>query len=760
MTRWLRFHALLILISFGCDKPQDAQEILAEPTTRASEGTAGTAGTVGTAGTEAPETAEESAANDAPEEGSAAPSSDDLLARHPSLITSPDDVSRCFDRNLETACELGDGRMLTIHLPIEAVVDSVALIGDDTVTLPEDERQLPIVIRGPRVLNEIRVRGSSGDASVPFTPEVRDGASVFQQGQPRALSPLVRLLRSVPSTLRVSTTTPSGERGPQMLLREDTAWNSAAEDEHPAIEFAVPDDAEVVRVRLSCGWDRTGRFHQNPRIRKVHLTRNGEDLGEHSCDHPNEINAAITMYPRTRGGNFRIEVTDRVAGRRSDWTNIVVTNLTVDGRHPRASHHQPTLFVGERKIREGTQWAREDSAPAAVAPAAVAPAAVAPAAPTPSAPRPQAGPALLRAPHALVSHPSSARLFTTRYDGDADRSAIVTRRFDRAGAPSAEAVLRETTGRIKHLSALALDERSVIAWCARTKNARTIYALLWLDENGHRVGRPVTLGTGADPNDERCEVHLYQEDSRVVAVRKGIGIHEICREPVADDDPDAMACEDGFFEHTFEPNATAPTRTDDDVHWYGELGPVLSFPSGTLRPQIAGTNLSVGVEGVIEAELIVMPTAFLHAPSMNIVFSGGLLGAHNGEWFQAGSDDDERTLTRFQHRFACDAGTPSAALTFDVEPELAPLVDEADIEDEDGADNDDDELEDEPEPLRTRTFTFSPREAYANWESLLPDGPYAASAWTGGAFLTVDADGRVFRHACRGGTFTREQVDR
>ncbi|MDX2086539.1 MAG: hypothetical protein SFX73_01760 [Kofleriaceae bacterium] len=166
--------------------------------------------------------------------------------------------------------------------------------------------------------------------------------------------PAVDLLREPTTTIAVSSTVDNAKIVPAHLIdgKLQTAWNSRTGDLVGAwIAVRVPKAARVTSIKMSAGFTHVDKhgdlFTMNPRIRKVRVTRDGTVLGEHVLDI--ERRTLQELPVDAGGGTFKIEVIEIVAGTRTAWKEISVSELEVwgtPGSGGNRARGKPTVRVG------------------------------------------------------------------------------------------------------------------------------------------------------------------------------------------------------------------------------------------------------------------------------------------------------------------------------------------------------------------------------------------------------------------------------
>ncbi len=166
----------------------------------------------------------------------------------------------------------------------------------------------------------------------------------------------VELLHATKSKVAVSSVVANNTIFPTDLVdgKLDTAWNSRTGDLTTGwIEFRVPREAHVSKIRLTAGFatfhGKDDYFTMNYRIRAVHVKRLGVDgdLGVHPLDPDNRGLQDIAIDGP--GGDFKIEITDVVAGTKKNWRELCVSELQVWGTPPPGvtpRHEAPEVAIG------------------------------------------------------------------------------------------------------------------------------------------------------------------------------------------------------------------------------------------------------------------------------------------------------------------------------------------------------------------------------------------------------------------------------
>ncbi|MBS2012878.1 MAG: hypothetical protein JST00_08330 [Deltaproteobacteria bacterium] len=187
---------------------------------------------------------------------------------------------------------------------------------------------------------------SKADAATPAASAVPSSAPsrAVPDGGAAKVDP--NLLDVVPARVAVSSAVQNPHDFPEHLLdgRSETAWNSRTGDLVGGwISFRVPDDARVVRIEMTAGFDRVkgdvDLFTANHRITKVSVTRSGTTIGEFSLDPSKRGLQSIPV--NGPGGEYVITVTEVLPGTRRDWKELAVSELRVVGA-PGKERRSPT----------------------------------------------------------------------------------------------------------------------------------------------------------------------------------------------------------------------------------------------------------------------------------------------------------------------------------------------------------------------------------------------------------------------------------
>lgn len=171
------------------------------------------------------------------------------------------------------------------------------------------------------------------DAAPPATVAATPSTDA---GPPREAPSLVDLLRATEAAVAVSSVVDNANDRPDRLVDGDlaTAWSSrTGEMERTWIEVRVPEDARVHHFELTAGYtrqtERRDLFTANVRIRRLRISRDGQALGEYDLD---PAQRGLQIVPASgAGGRWRIELIGLVAGTRSAWREVTVSELRVMG---------------------------------------------------------------------------------------------------------------------------------------------------------------------------------------------------------------------------------------------------------------------------------------------------------------------------------------------------------------------------------------------------------------------------------------------
>lgn len=160
----------------------------------------------------------------------------------------------------------------------------------------------------------------------------------------------VDLVGKIPLGIRVSSTTPSGRRGPCLMGdgNLESAWNSAAGDDHAWIRLGLPTTSIIRAFEMTPGYATPELFRANRRIKSVSVFHNGEFLRRFELD---VESPALQRFefdtPLEDGGSIEIRVDAFEAGSRTSWTEICVSELRLWGVAQTMSVADPICTVGE-----------------------------------------------------------------------------------------------------------------------------------------------------------------------------------------------------------------------------------------------------------------------------------------------------------------------------------------------------------------------------------------------------------------------------
>jgi hypothetical protein len=183
------------------------------------------------------------------------------------------------------------------------------------------------------------------DDSTPVEPEPAE--------QPQAEATPVDLLRSVRTDLAVSSVYRDQAIQTARLVDGDleTAWNSRTGELAGAwIEARIPASATVTSIALTAGFtkvnDGTDLFTGNHRVSRIRVLRDGTEVGSFALNVESRELQSFDL--RGPGGVYRIEVAEVVAGSRSSWREICISELRIFGTDPgaREGARLPQFGVG------------------------------------------------------------------------------------------------------------------------------------------------------------------------------------------------------------------------------------------------------------------------------------------------------------------------------------------------------------------------------------------------------------------------------
>jgi hypothetical protein len=174
-----------------------------------------------------------------------------------------------------------------------------------------------------------------------------------------AAQPSVNLIKAAPTVVAVSSTVANRAILPSHLIDGDlgTAWNSRTGDLVGAwIGARVPVGAHVTAIRITVGFTKVDKtlgdlFTQNPRIRKVRVTRDGALVTEVTFDP--EKRALQDIPIDGPGGEYKIVVVEIVPGTKKAWREISVSELEIWGTVASASASTSTS-AGAPVVRVGS----------------------------------------------------------------------------------------------------------------------------------------------------------------------------------------------------------------------------------------------------------------------------------------------------------------------------------------------------------------------------------------------------------------------
>ena len=189
----------------------------------------------------------------------------------------------------------------------------------------------------------------SGDAGA--------AAAVTDAAPGDAAAAQVELLRSVPTTVRVSSTVRNKAILPAHLVDRDlsTAWNSATGELAGAwIDVDVAPGAAIQRIRLTAGHTGKGPrgedyFTMNPRIRLVELIADGSSIGTFPLDIEHRGLQSLAVAAQHR---LRIAVVAVEPGSKKAWREVNVSELEVWGTPPAGWTAPPRPLVPSVEVGE------------------------------------------------------------------------------------------------------------------------------------------------------------------------------------------------------------------------------------------------------------------------------------------------------------------------------------------------------------------------------------------------------------------------
>jgi len=184
---------------------------------------------------------------------------------------------------------------------------------------------------------------------------VKDGKDASGDAQP-ARPRLLNLLYFTPAKVAVSSKVANPKDFPEHLVdgKAGTAWNGkTGELVGGTIAFRVPKDAHVDHVALSAGFDATSKsgedlFLANHRITQVRLERDGATVKSFPLDP--SVRAPQVLRVDGPGGDYRLVVEKVVAGTKTAWKELAVSELAVLGTPGKERHDHavlPLVVVGD-----------------------------------------------------------------------------------------------------------------------------------------------------------------------------------------------------------------------------------------------------------------------------------------------------------------------------------------------------------------------------------------------------------------------------
>lgn len=160
----------------------------------------------------------------------------------------------------------------------------------------------------------------------------------------------VNLIGRIPLEIRVSSTTPSGRRGPCLMADEDmgSAWNSAAEDEHPWIRFGLPTTSKITALEMTPGYTTPALFAANRRIKRITVFHNGESVAHLDFDVESPTLQRLEFDPPLEeGGSVEVRIDAFETGSNPSWTETCVSEVQLWGVAQTMSGAAPICAVGE-----------------------------------------------------------------------------------------------------------------------------------------------------------------------------------------------------------------------------------------------------------------------------------------------------------------------------------------------------------------------------------------------------------------------------
>ena len=173
-------------------------------------------------------------------------------------------------------------------------------------------------------------------------------------GTRQASAQSIDLLRGARTDLAASSVYRS--RLPQLAALVDgdleTAWNSRTGELAGAwLEVRLPENATVTSIALTAGFTKRSAqsdlFTGNHRITSVRVLRAGVPVGVYPIDP--ESRALQTLPVTGRGGVYRLEIAQVLAGTRATWREVCISELRIMGTAPGAQGGTrfPRLSVGQ-----------------------------------------------------------------------------------------------------------------------------------------------------------------------------------------------------------------------------------------------------------------------------------------------------------------------------------------------------------------------------------------------------------------------------
>jgi len=191
--------------------------------------------------------------------------------------------------------------------------------------------------------------------------ESKDAAVAVVAPDSGAAPALMSLLSFCEARVAVSSTVRNPHDFPEHLIdgKADTAWNGKTGDLVGGfIAFRVPREARVDRVRLTAGFDKIAKdgrdlFTGNHRMKKLRILRDGALLREATLNV--ELRGLQSIAIDAAGGDYKLEVTETVAGTVAAWKELTVSEFQVlgdPGPKRLASPVTPRVRVGSLDAAE------------------------------------------------------------------------------------------------------------------------------------------------------------------------------------------------------------------------------------------------------------------------------------------------------------------------------------------------------------------------------------------------------------------------